>query len=91
MTQEPVRESYFRNLSRLRFVPRIPVDVFWRVAFGTSKKRFEAADDKAYALCKVFNELLEARVDLNRECKRFNNSLITSFDSFLKVYQKCFI
>ncbi len=87
--EDPVRRTYFRGLEEgprgLDRIPRVPVDVAWRLAFGTSRRRLETADDRALALLKVYHELGRVGVDLNQECRRFNKSLIGDFDEFLQV------
>lgn len=80
-----MRKTFLRNLPDVP--PRIPVDKAHELATGRSSRKqppLEAADEKAAALRDVFEKLLEADADLNRDCKRFNNQLIDLFDAFLK-------
>ena len=76
----PLRSHYLRNCDG---DVRVPVEQAWRIVFGTSKRRLEAADDKAYALSKISKALHSSGYDLGSICLEFSKELVRDFERYL--------
>ena len=78
--ESPLRSHYLRNCDG---DVRVPVEQAWRIVFGTSKRRLEAADDKAYALSKISKALHSSGYDLGSICLEFSKELVRDFERYL--------